>query len=83
MKLASLKSARDGALIVVSCDLSRAVPCPGWPTLQSALDHEGRLVVDLLQVVVVQRVEQLGHGSLRSRADGAKRGQDFQAKGAK
>ena len=39
MKLASLKSARDGRLVVVSRDLSRAAPMPRWATLQSALDH--------------------------------------------
>ncbi len=39
MKLASLKSGRDGRLIVVSRDLSRAVGVPHIaPTLQSALD---------------------------------------------
>lgn len=40
MKLASLKSARDGALIVVSRDLKRAVSAAHIaPTLQHALDH--------------------------------------------
>ncbi|MBD2749199.1 fumarylacetoacetate hydrolase family protein [Microvirga sp. BT688] len=39
MKLASLKSGRDGTLIVVSGDLSRATPANYVaPTLQSALD---------------------------------------------
>lgn len=36
MKLASLKSGRDGALVVVSNDLSRCLPAGG--TLQAALD---------------------------------------------
>jgi fumarylacetoacetate (FAA) hydrolase len=40
MKLASLKGGRDGRLIVVSRDLTRAVAAAGIaPTLQSALDH--------------------------------------------
>ncbi len=39
MKLASMKSGRDGELLVVSRDLSRAVPASGIaPTLQAALD---------------------------------------------
>jgi fumarylacetoacetate (FAA) hydrolase len=40
MKLASLKSGRDGELVVVSRDLDRAVRVPGIAaTLQSALDN--------------------------------------------
>jgi fumarylacetoacetate (FAA) hydrolase len=40
MKLASLKRGRDGELIVVSRDLSRALPAnPIAPTLQAALDN--------------------------------------------
>ena len=40
MKLASLKSGRDGRLVVVSRDLSRCVLAEGIaPTLQSALDE--------------------------------------------
>jgi fumarylacetoacetate (FAA) hydrolase len=39
MKLASLRSGRDGKLVVVSRDLSRCVPADGIaPTLQAALD---------------------------------------------
>ncbi|MFZ4689440.1 MAG: fumarylacetoacetate hydrolase family protein [Polymorphobacter sp.] len=39
MKLASLKSGRDGRLVVVSQDLAWcAAPPPMWPTLQAALD---------------------------------------------
>ena len=39
MKLASLKSGRDGQLVVVSRDLSRCAPVPDIaPTMQSALD---------------------------------------------
>ena len=55
MKLASLKSGRDGALVVVSRDLSRCVAVPHIAmTMQHALDHwseaESRLqqVYDLL-----------------------------------
>lgn len=40
MKLASLKSGRDGKLVVVSRDLSRAVTANGIaPTLQAAMDN--------------------------------------------
>ncbi len=40
MKLASIKSGRDGRLVVVSRDLTRAVDAgPVAPTLQSALDN--------------------------------------------
>jgi fumarylacetoacetate (FAA) hydrolase len=40
MKLASLKSGRDGRLVLVSNDLAWcAAPPPMWPTLQSALDN--------------------------------------------
>jgi len=40
MKLASLKSGRDGKLIVVSRDLTRAVSAESIaPTLQAALDN--------------------------------------------
>ena len=40
MKLASLKSGRDGQLVVVSRDLSRAISVPEIaPTLQAALDN--------------------------------------------
>jgi fumarylacetoacetate (FAA) hydrolase len=39
MKLASLKAGRDGKLVVVSRDLSRALPVPDIaPTLQAAID---------------------------------------------
>ena len=38
MKLASLKAGRDGRLVVVSRDLTRAAPVARWATLQSALD---------------------------------------------
>ncbi|OIN12447.1 fumarylacetoacetate hydrolase family protein [Oceanisphaera psychrotolerans] len=40
MKLASMQQGRDGRLVVVSRDLSRAVPADGIaPTLQAALDY--------------------------------------------
>lgn len=49
MKLASLKSGRDGALIVVSRDLSRAIAAESIaPTLQAALDNWPR-VAPMLQ----------------------------------
>lgn len=38
MKLASLKSGRDGRLVVVSRDLKRCMASDAYPTLQSALD---------------------------------------------
>lgn len=38
MKLASLKSGRDGRLVVVSRDLTRCAAVEAYPTLQSALD---------------------------------------------
>ena len=48
MKLASLKSGRDGRLVVVSRDLARAVPVPDIaPTLQAALDDWDRLAPQL------------------------------------
>lgn len=40
MKLASLHNGRrDGALHVIDRNLTRALPCQGYPTLQAALDH--------------------------------------------
>jgi len=40
MKLASLKHRRDGKLVVVSADLTRAAPAPeSIPTMQAALDE--------------------------------------------
>ncbi|MEX0960477.1 MAG: fumarylacetoacetate hydrolase, partial [Burkholderiales bacterium] len=51
MKLASLKHARDGALIVVSRDLSRAVRADTIaPTLQAAMDDWPRLAPGLQQL---------------------------------
>jgi fumarylacetoacetate (FAA) hydrolase len=50
MKLASLKHGRDGSLVVVSRDLSRALPVPEIaPTLQAALDDWGALAPRLLE----------------------------------
>ena len=44
MKLASLKGGRDGQLVVVSRDLTRAAAAPGVaPTLQAALDDWDRV----------------------------------------
>jgi fumarylacetoacetate (FAA) hydrolase len=51
MKLASLKSGRDGALVVVSRDLSRCVSVPHVSmTLQHALDHWDECARRLQQV---------------------------------
>ncbi|HVP85207.1 MAG TPA: fumarylacetoacetate hydrolase family protein [Rhizomicrobium sp.] len=51
MKLASLKHGRDGALIVVSRDLSRFVPVPHVaPTLQRALDNWHEVAPRLMRV---------------------------------
>jgi fumarylacetoacetate (FAA) hydrolase len=51
MKLASLKGGRDGALMVVSRDLSRCVPVPHVAmTLQHALDHWSEAAPRLQQV---------------------------------
>lgn len=51
MKLASLKAGRDGRLIVVSRDLSRAIAADGIaPTLQTALDTWERSAPRLHQV---------------------------------
>jgi len=51
MKLASLKSGRDGALVVVSRDLTRCVAVPHIAmTLQHALDHWGEAEPRLRQV---------------------------------
>lgn len=47
MKLASLKGGRDGRLIVVSRDLTRAAPIARWATLQSALDSWAEAEPDL------------------------------------
>ncbi len=61
MKLASLKSGgRDGTLIVVSRDLSRATAVPGHAaTLQSALDRWQELAPRLEEVYVALNA---GHG---------------------
>jgi fumarylacetoacetate (FAA) hydrolase len=48
MKLGSLKSGRDGRLVVVSDDLKRCKPIANYPTLQSALD-EWRTAESLLR----------------------------------
>ena len=51
MKLASLKSGRDGALVVVSRDLKRCVAVPHVSmTLQHALDHWSECAPRLMQV---------------------------------
>jgi fumarylacetoacetate (FAA) hydrolase len=51
MKLASLKSGRDGALVVVSRDLSRCVAVPHVAmTMQHALDHWDEAAARLMHV---------------------------------
>ena len=53
MKLASLRHGRDGKLIVVSSDLTRAVVVPEIaPTLQSALDRWSCVEPDLRKVAM-------------------------------
>jgi fumarylacetoacetate (FAA) hydrolase len=62
MKLASLKQGRDGRLVVVSKDLTRATDAFFVvPTLQAALDHWERLAPQLEALA-----EQLEHGSVPS-----------------
>ncbi|MFL9840448.1 fumarylacetoacetate hydrolase family protein [Sphingomonas sp. ST-64] len=40
MRLGTLKrGGRDGTLVAVSADGARVSPVPGWPTLQTVLDH--------------------------------------------
>ena len=64
MKLASLKHGRDGALVVVSRDLTRCVAVPHIaPTLQHAMDHWRDAAPRLMRVY-----DLLNEGS----ADGAK-----------
>jgi fumarylacetoacetate (FAA) hydrolase len=60
MKLASLKQGRDGRLVVVSSDLTRATDAFFIaPTLQAALDDWERLAPRLMDLA-----EQLEHGSV-------------------
>ena len=62
MKLASLKQGRDGRLVVVSKDLTRATDAFFVvPTLQAALDDWSRLAPQLEALA-----EQLDHGSVPS-----------------
>ena len=62
MKLASLKSGRDGRLIVVSHDLTRAVEASSIaPTLQSALDCWSTASAELTRLY-----EQLNTGEVLS-----------------
>ena len=62
MKLASLKHGRDGRLVVVSRDLTRATDAfIVVPTLQAALDEWGRVAPRLEALA-----EQLEHGSVPS-----------------
>ncbi len=62
MKLASLKDGRDGRLVVVSRDLTRAVEAAGVAsTLQAALDQW-----DMIAPRLADLAEQLEHGSVPS-----------------
>jgi fumarylacetoacetate (FAA) hydrolase len=62
MKLASLKSGRDGKLVIVSRDLTRATSAFNIaPTLQAALDDWERAAPQLAELA-----EQLEHGSMAS-----------------
>ncbi|EKD53841.1 MAG: hypothetical protein ACD_60C00147G0005 [uncultured bacterium] len=63
MKLATLKNhTRDGQLVVVSKDLSRAIPVPDIaPTLQHALDHWSDA-----QSALQERYAQLNSGTLKN-----------------
>jgi fumarylacetoacetate (FAA) hydrolase len=62
MKLASLKQGRDGRLVVVSADLTRATDAFFIvPTLQGALDEWERIAPRLVDLA-----EQLEHGSVPS-----------------
>ena len=62
MKLASLMHGRDGRLVVVSNDLTRATDAfPVVPTLQAALDDWGRHAPRLADLA-----ESLEHGSVPS-----------------
>jgi fumarylacetoacetate (FAA) hydrolase len=65
MKLASLKSGRDGQLVLVSRDLSRAVAAPDIaPTLQAALDNWAELAP-----LLVARYDALNQGGLEDTFD--------------
>jgi len=67
MKLASLKSGRDGRLIVVSRDLTRAVAADGIaPTLQMALDTWERAAPRLEKVYRELNEATLGSFSFRA-----------------
>ena len=62
MKLASLKAGRDGKLVVVSRDLTRATPADSIAdTLQQALDNWGRAAPQLADLA-----EQLERGAVPS-----------------
>ena len=61
MKLASLKSGRDGQLVVVSRDLSRAITVPEIaPTLQAALDNWEETSTELEKVSAALNAGDIG-----------------------
>src|SRR5215210_5043268 len=57
MKLGSLKSGRDGELLLVSRDLSRAFGLPG--TLQTALDHWDEVAPKLTALAAALEADQV------------------------
>jgi fumarylacetoacetate (FAA) hydrolase len=62
MKLASLKSGRDGRLLVVSRDLSQAVEAPEIaPTMQSALDNWAHASVALTEIYNALNAGSIAH----------------------
>jgi fumarylacetoacetate (FAA) hydrolase len=65
MKLATLRNgSRDGQLLVVSRDLTRALPVPHIaPTLQSALDDWGRIAPRLEETAIALEAG-VAHGSI-------------------
>src|SRR5258706_1095372 len=71
MKLGSLRAGgRDGTLVVVSRDLSRAAPVPGAPTLQNALERWAEVapaladIADRLERDLLAAARPLDPGSL-------------------
>jgi fumarylacetoacetate (FAA) hydrolase len=68
MKLASLKSGRDGRLVVVSEDLAWcAAPPPMYPTLQSVLDDWDRAVLVLEGVALSLSHDAVPHSRFHER----------------
>ncbi|WP_374373755.1 fumarylacetoacetate hydrolase family protein [Dongia sp.] len=69
MKLASLRNGRrDGALHVVDRDLTRALPCQAFPTLQAALDDWDEAAI-MLQRLADELRDGRREGTLPFRAE--------------